>query len=177
MSQLHASVDAAQAAITSGQNALTSIFNANGTINWDIFLGGVDFSNMGPATQSCLTNAFPTSNIALLVLTGPSDIGTALKCILDDVAATAGVADTDLATAMTTLNAALAQTVPGSADAAAIQAMIAEIQPLQVTYSATMQTLSSEMTIVTAALGSLSTLAEGAVPDSRTEYLCGLDGD
>jgi hypothetical protein len=164
MSQIHMSVDAAQTAILNGQNALSTIFNPDGSLNWNIFLGGVDFTAMSATTQTCLTNAFPTNNIALLVLTAPQDIATALKCILDDVATTAGIANTDLNTAITLLNQALAMTVPGSPDAIAIQAMLTEITPLKADYDTTMQLLASQLTIVTGFLGTLSSLAEGAVP-------------
>lgn len=159
-----ASVATAQSSLQSAQAAMGTIFNSSGSFNWNIFLGGVDFSTMGPATQLCLASAFPTQNIAMLVLTAPQDIANGLKCILDDVAATAGIANTDLNTALTTLNSALAQTTPGSPDAIAIQAMINEIQPLQTSYTVLMQSLAGQLNLVVTFLLQLPSLATAAIP-------------
>jgi hypothetical protein len=164
ISQVKASVATANASLTNAQAALDTIFSSSGSFNWSIFLGGVNFTTLGANTQTCLANAFPKNNVLALVLTAPADIATALKCILDDVASVAGIANTDLTNAMSILNASLAQTTPGSADALAIQAMIDEVTPLQASYNTLMMSLGSQMSIVSTFLGELPTLATGVIP-------------
>ena len=174
LAQIKLSVTNGQTALQNAQAALGNIFNSNGTFNWDIFFGGVNFSTLGANTKTCLAAAFPKGNVAALVLTAPSDIAAALKCILDDVATTAGIANIDLTTALTTLDAALALVPAGSAEAVTIQSMITEVQSLQTSYSATMKGLAGQMNLVVTFLDQLPTLATGAVPIPIVSILVGM---
>lgn len=177
MQEIQTSVGSAQTALANAQTALSTIFTSSGSFNWDIFLGGVNFTTLGTNTVTCLQNAFPQNNIAMLVLTSPSDIATALKCVLDDVVQVAGIANTDLNSAMSTLNSAMALATPGSADAQAIQAMITEVQTLQTEYNSTMTALASQLTIVTTFLNELPTMATGLIPIPIASLLVGMGID
>jgi hypothetical protein len=171
---IKASATTAHASLQKAKVALSTIFSPSGSFNWSIFLGGVDFSSLGASTQTCLANAFPTDNALALVLTAPTDIATALKCVLDDVAQVAGIANTDLTGALSILNASLAQVPVGSADALMIQSMINEITPLLTSYNAMMATLGAQMGLVTSFLNTLPTLAAGAVPIPLVGILVGM---
>ena len=172
--QVKQSVTTAQSALQNAQTTLGTIFNSNGSFNWDIFLGGVDFSTLGTSTQQCLANAFPTQNILALVLTAPNDIATALGCIFNDVITVGGIANTDLNTAMTTLQAGLAAATPGTPDYIAIQSMISEVQSLQTTYSTTMQSVASQLNIAVTFLNELPTMATSLIPVPILSMLGGM---
>lgn len=172
--QIRQNVTKAESSLTNAQTALGTIFNSDGSFNWGIFLGGVDFSQLGAGTQTCLQNAFPTQNVATLVLFAPNEIATALKCILDDVVSVAGIAQTDMANALNILNTALAQVPAGSSDAVAIQAMVSEIQSLQVEYSTTMSLVSTQVGLAVTFLNTLPSMATSLIPVPILSMLGGM---
>jgi|GEM_PF-6943556 len=174
MTAIKAEVSKAQVSLDNAQSALGTIFDSSGSFNWSIFFGGVDFSTLGADTQTCLQNAFPTKNVALLVLTAPQDIANAMKCITSDVISVAGIANTDLNNALSILNTSLAAVPAGSDQAIEIQAMITEVQSLKTTYSTTMQALASQLSIVTSFLNTLPTLASSAIPIPFLNLIVGM---
>ncbi|PWU14131.1 MAG: hypothetical protein C5B49_13700 [Bdellovibrio sp.] len=173
MNKIKLSVASAKVSVANAQQALGTIFNPDGTFNWDVFTGGVDFSTLGAKTQTCLNNAFP-NNPAILVLTAPADIAVALKCILDDVVTVATAANTDLTSAISLLQSSLATATTGSAQAQEIQAMITQVQSLQTEYMTTLKTMSTQLSVVTTFLNQLPTLATGAIPIPVVSLLVGM---
>ena len=172
--QLKIAVDQSKIAMVNAQAALSVIVDpTTGSFNWDIFLGGVDFSEVATDTKICLDAAFPNTNILMRVFTAPKDIAKALKCILDDVVIAAGVANTTLNSALDTLTKAQANTTAGSPQYLAIQAMIDQVNTLKSGYKVALQTMASQLTIVTTALNQLPTLATGAIPVPILSILVG----
>lgn len=172
--QLKLAVDQSKIAMVNAQAALSVIVDpTTGSFNWDIFLGGVDFSEVATDTKICLDAAFPNTNILMRVFTAPKDIAKALKCILDDVVIAAGVANTTLNSALDTLTKAQANTTAGSPQYLAIQAMIDQVNTLKSGYKVALQTMASQLTIVTTALNQLPTLATGAIPVPILSILVG----
>lgn len=172
--QLKATVENSKLALEKAESALGVIVDPiSGNFNWDIFLGGVDFSQVSVETKACLAAAFPNTSVLLRVFTAPRDIAKGLKCILDDVVLVAGIASTDLKIALETLTKAQMQTTIGSPEYLAIQVMIDQILPLQASYSLAMQTLAAQLTVVTTALNQLPTLATAAVPIPLLSLLVG----
>lgn len=172
--ELKATVSASQVAMVNAQSALAVIVDpVSGSFNWNIFLGGVDFSKVADETRLCLEAAFPDTNLVLRIFTAPKDIAKGLKCILDDVVIVAGIANTNLNFALETLNKALANTTAGSPEALAIQAMIQQILPLQASYKLALQTMAGHLTIVTTTLSQLPTLATSAIPVPVLSLLIG----
>lgn len=170
---LKATVSESKLAMENAEVALAILVDAGGSFNWDIFLGGVDFSKVAADTKLCLAAAFPNTNLALRIFTAPKDIAKGLKCILNDVLIAVGIANTNLNLALETLNKALVKVTPGSAEAAAIQAMIDQIIPLKASYKLALQTMAGQLTIVTTALNQLPTLATSAVPIPILSLLVG----
>ena len=173
MEQVRASTTAANTALTQAQALLGQIFTTNGTINYNVFLGGVDFGALSTSTQACVTAAFPTANPLALVLTAPGDIAAALTCVLNDVVTVAGIANTDLNNALTILNGALAQATAGSAEATEIQSMITEVQNLQSQYNAAMQAVAMQVGLANQFLATLPTMATGVCPIPGLSIICG----
>lgn len=149
INHLQQTVTTAQSSLSAAQTALSAIFNPDGSFNWGIFLNGVNFSNLSTTTQTCIQAAFPMKDPLQIVLNSSADIAAALTCIFNDVVTVAGIASGDLNTALTTLNSALAQATPGSAEATMIQSMIDEVNTLQSKYTDAMTLVANEMNIAT----------------------------
>ena len=94
----------------------------------------------------------------------PNDIAKAVKCILDDVVQVAGIATTDLNSALSILNTALAQTTAGSAEYIEIQSMISEIQTLETEYKGALSLVAVQMNLAITFLENLPSMATSLIP-------------
>lgn len=167
MAQVKAAAQKAQLSITNAQNAMSVLTNPDGSFKFSILFGGLNVSDLGTCVQSKFT---PGTMLFL-----PMDIANALKCVLDDVVTVVQSAKADIGLARTQLAAALANVQANSPEATEIQALMAQIDSVEASYSTLVHSLASQITLAVTYLNTLPTLATGVcpIPFPGLNLLCG----
>lgn len=156
MAQIRAQAVRAQASLANAQKALSVLTNPDGSFKFSVLLG-VNVSDLG----TCVSSQFQPGTMLFL----PADIANAMKCVLDDVVTAVKTVKDDVGASKASLNAALAA-LPATAtqEAAAIQALLVQIDQIQATYVTMVTTLASQITLATQFLNTLPALATGVCP-------------
>lgn len=156
MAQVREAASKAQLSLDNAQNAMNVLTDANGHIKFSIFFGGVKVSDLG----TCVKSQFSPDQLLFL----PQDIANALKCVLDDVATVVSSVKDDIGMARSQLAAALANVQPNSLEATEIQALMAQIDSVETSYTTLIHSLAGQVTMAVTYLNTLPTLATGVCP-------------
>lgn len=167
MAQVREAAAKAQLSLGNAQKAMSTLTDANGKIKFSIFFGGIKVSDLG----QCVKSQFDASSVLFL----PQDIADALGCVLDDVVILVKSVKDDIGMARTQLANALANLPAGSPEIAAIQALMAQIDSVESSYTTLVHSLASQISLAVTYLNTLPTLATSVcpIPFPGLNLLCG----
>lgn len=156
MQKIQESSNAAQTAINNAQTALSSITDPDGSFKWSVLLSGT----LPSGISSGLSTPTSTSQVKLLT----DGIAADLAQILNQVVAQVQLAKDNMTQARTTLQTALAQVDPNSAEAAQINAMLTQLATMESGYLTLIHNLASQISIIITGINSLSGIANSFCP-------------